>query len=104
MSKTPARDRLAQAAFDKGEYLNPGPWRIPFHHRGVLSYAHRLNVPLEPFIQVNYNAYVHSTKAWGGKPENVEAGQRAYYHRAKLNSAATTGVYAPAMESELATA
>ena len=29
-------------------------------------------------------------KAWGGKPENVEAGQRAYYHRAKMNSAART--------------
>ena len=28
-------------------------------------------------------------KAWSGKPEQVEAGQRAYYHRAKLNSAAT---------------
>src|SRR6478752_6428541 len=39
-----------------------------------------------------------SLAAWGGKPENVEAGQRAYYHRAKMNSAAQTGTYAPAME------
>src|SRR5664279_2978758 len=30
---------------------------------------------------------------------NVEAGQRAFYHRAKMNSAATTGLYAPEMET-----
>jgi monoamine oxidase len=28
-----------------------------------------LNVALEPFTQVNYNGYVHSTKAFGGKPQ-----------------------------------
>jgi len=33
--------------------------------------------------------------------ENYEAGQRAYYHRAKMNSAARTGTYAPAMEQEV---
>jgi fructose-bisphosphate aldolase class I len=38
-------------------------------------------------------------KAWGGKPENVEAAQRAYYHRAKMNGAARTGMYAPEMET-----
>lgn len=25
--------------FDKGLYLNPGPWRIPYHHHGYLHYA-----------------------------------------------------------------
>ena len=39
-------------------------------------------------------------KAWGGKPENVQAAQRAYYHRAKMNSAAQTGTYAPDLERE----
>ena len=38
-------------------------------------------------------------KAWEGKPENVEAAQRAYYHRAKMNAAARTGMYAPEMET-----
>jgi len=55
--------------FDKGLYLNPGPWRIPHHHYAVLDYCKRLGVMLEPFTQVNYNAYVHSTKAFGGKPQ-----------------------------------
>jgi fructose-bisphosphate aldolase class I len=35
---------------------------------------------------------------WLGKDENVEAAQKALYHRAKLNSAARQGKYAPGME------
>jgi fructose-bisphosphate aldolase class I len=60
------------------------PWQISF------SYGRALQAP--------------AIKAWSGKPENVEAGQRAYYHRAKMNSAARTGVYAPEMEREAVTA
>ena len=37
-------------------------------------------------------------KAWRGKPEDVEAAQRAYYHRAKMNSAARAGVYTAELE------
>lgn len=55
--------------FDDGQYLNPGPWRIPYHHHGVLDYAHRLRVPLEPFVQVNHNAFLHSKRAFGGRPQ-----------------------------------
>ncbi|WP_254605061.1 flavin monoamine oxidase family protein [Sphingomonas bacterium] len=62
-------------AFDKGLYLNPGPWRIPHHHKGVLHYCKLLGVQLEPFVQVNYNAYAHSTKAFGGKPQRYRTVQ-----------------------------
>ncbi|MGH8317313.1 MAG: flavin monoamine oxidase family protein [Steroidobacteraceae bacterium] len=55
--------------FEKGLYFNPGPWRLPYHHHAILGYCKRLNVALEPFIQVNYNAYVHSPKAFDGKPK-----------------------------------
>src|SRR6185312_4904320 len=55
--------------FDKGLYFNPGPWRIPYHHRGLLHYCKEFGVQLESFNMVNYNAYVHSTKAFGGKPK-----------------------------------
>jgi monoamine oxidase len=67
--------------FDKGLYLNPGPWRLPYHHYGILHYAKLLGVQLEPFIQINYNAYVHSTKAFGGKPQryrHVQADWNGY--------------------------
>ena len=55
--------------FDKGLYFNPGPWRLPYHHQGILHYCKLFNVPLELFTQVNYNAYIHSTKAFGGNPK-----------------------------------
>jgi fructose-bisphosphate aldolase, class I len=43
-------------------------------------------------------------KAWHGKGENLGAGQRAFYQRAKCNSAAALGRYSRSMESELAVA
>lgn len=55
--------------FDKGLYLNPGPWRIPHHHRAVLAYCRKFGVPLESFVQVNFNALLHSQHAFGGKPQ-----------------------------------
>ncbi|MDH6232695.1 monoamine oxidase [Mesorhizobium soli] len=57
--------------FDEGLYINPGPWRIPYHHNGLLDYCKRLGVALEPFQQVNHNAFIHSTNAFGGKPQRV---------------------------------
>ncbi|MDT9002406.1 flavin monoamine oxidase family protein [Paucibacter sp. APW11] len=55
--------------FDRGQYFNPGPWRIPFNHHGVLSYCRQLGVALQPFVQINDNAYLHSRRAFGGKPQ-----------------------------------
>jgi monoamine oxidase len=61
--------------FAPGLYLNPGPWRIPYHHRALLDYCKRLGVPLEPFIQVNHNAYLHAQRAFGGKPQRYRTVQ-----------------------------
>ncbi len=55
--------------FAKGNYLNPGPWRIPYHHRTILHYCKAFGVALEPFNQVNYQALVHNSAAFGGKPQ-----------------------------------
>ncbi len=68
-----------ECRFDPGLYINPGPWRLPYHHRGMLSYCQRLGVALEPFLQVNYNAYVHSGRAFGGKPQRLRT-VKADYH------------------------
>jgi monoamine oxidase len=57
--------------FEQGLYINPGPWRIPYHHHAVLDYCKRLNVVLEPFIQLNHNALLHGSKAFGGKPQRI---------------------------------
>ncbi|WP_132144679.1 flavin monoamine oxidase family protein [Luteibacter rhizovicinus] len=57
--------------FDQGQYFNPGPWRIPYHHYGVLDYCRQLGVALEPFVQVNHNAYFHGRDVYGGKPQRL---------------------------------
>ncbi len=58
-------------AFEEGLSLNPGPWRIPYHHRAVLDYCKRLGVTLEPFVQLNHNALLHASDAFGGKPQRI---------------------------------
>jgi monoamine oxidase len=57
--------------FEKGLYINPGPWRIPYHHRAVLDYCKRLGVALEPFVQLNHNAFLHATNAFGGVAQRI---------------------------------
>jgi monoamine oxidase len=59
--------------FDQGLYINPGPWRIPHHHYALLDYCKLLNIQLEPFLQINYNTYLHSANAFGGKPQRFKA-------------------------------
>ena len=73
-------DEDATANLNAMNKLGPHPWQLSF------SYGRALQAP--------------ALKAWGGKEENVEAAQRAYYHRAKMNGAARTGMYAPEMEKE----
>ncbi len=62
-----------ECAFDKGLYLNPGPWRIPYHHNAILDYCKRFGVALEPFTQLNHNAFLHSGAAFGGRPQRIRA-------------------------------
>ncbi len=59
--------------------LGPHPWQLSF------SYGRALQAP--------------ALKAWGGKPENLEAGQAAYAKRARLNGLARSGDYKPEMEA-----
>jgi fructose-bisphosphate aldolase, class I len=73
-------DEDATANLNAMNKRGPHPWQLSF------SYGRALQAP--------------ALKAWGGKPDNVPAAQRAYYHRAKMNGAARTGMYAPEMERE----
>ena len=41
-------------------------------------------------------------KAWGGKPENFAAGQKAFFRRARLNGLARTGEYNARQEQDAA--
>jgi monoamine oxidase len=76
--------------FAPGNYINPGPWRIPTEHGGLIHYCKMLGVGLEPFQQNNYNAYLHSTQAFGGRPQRYKTIQADYYgHVAELLAKAT---------------
>ncbi|MXO70998.1 flavin monoamine oxidase family protein [Alteraurantiacibacter buctensis] len=58
--------------FAPGNYINPGPWRIPHHHRTLLHYCKTLGVELEPFIQNNHNGLIHRSNAFGGQPQRYK--------------------------------
>jgi fructose-bisphosphate aldolase, class I len=55
-----------------------GPWPLSF------SYGRALQAS--------------ALEAWGGDPANVEAGQRAFLHRARMNAAAVAGEWSAEME------
>ena len=72
-------DEDATAHLNAMNARGPHPWELSF------SYGRALQAP--------------AIKAWGGEPANVEEAQKAFYRRAKFNSAARTGSYAPEMET-----
>jgi fructose-bisphosphate aldolase, class I len=73
-------DEDATARLNAMNQRGPHPWELSF------SYGRALQAP--------------ALKAWAGDPANAEAAQQAYYRRAKFNSAARTGAYAPEWEKE----
>jgi fructose-bisphosphate aldolase class I len=72
-------DEDATANLNAMNALGSHPWELSF------SYGRALQAP--------------ALKAWGGDPEQVEEAQKAFYRRAKFNSAARSGSYAPEMET-----
>ena len=72
-------DEDATAHLNAMNARGPHPWELSF------SYGRALQAP--------------ALKAWRGDPANVEAGQKAFYRRAKFNSAARSGSYAPDWET-----
>ena len=75
-------DELATAHLNEMNRLGGGPWELSFSYGRALQAA-----PL---------------KAWGGRAENLEKGQRAFAHRARCNGAARSGKYSPEMERQAA--
>ena len=68
-----------------------------------LSLMNKLG-PLPWSLTFSYGRALQDTalKAWGGVAANFAAGQKEYAKRARLNGLATTGRYAPDMESQAA--
>jgi len=71
-----------------------------------LSAINQLEEPRPWTLSFSYGRALQdeALRAWRGKSENLKAGQRAFYHRAKCDSAAALGKYTESMESEPAAA
>ena len=72
-------DEQATSRLNEMNRIGGFPWELSF------SYGRALQAP--------------SLAAWRGDPSNVEAGQRALAHRAKMNGLARNGGYEASMES-----
>jgi fructose-bisphosphate aldolase class I len=71
-----------------------------------LSAINQLDPPKPWKLSFSYGRALQdeALKAWLGRTENVKAGQQAFYHRAKCDSAAVLGKYTRAMEGQAAAA
>src|SRR6266478_4521382 len=75
-------DQEATAHLDAMNRIGGLPWRLTFSYGRALQAAPQ--------------------KAWSGKAENVAAGQRAFTHRARMNSLATNGEWKVDLEQKAA--
>jgi fructose-bisphosphate aldolase class I len=75
-------DEEATAHLDAINRMGPLPWRVGFSYGRALQAAPQ--------------------KVWSGKPENVAAAQRAFGHRAMMNSLATLGQWKADLERKAA--
>lgn len=88
--------------FDKGQYINFGPWRIPFNHRSTLHYTSSFGVPLELFNNDNDAAYVYNDNAAGAlrgkrlRQFEVKADMRGY-----VDELLAKGLQSGAMDSQV---
>ncbi|MGO4682811.1 class I fructose-bisphosphate aldolase [Hyphomicrobium sp. 2TAF46] len=71
-------DEVATEHLSLMNAAGPLPWPLTFSYGRALQAA--------------------AIQAWGGKPENVAAGQRAFTHRAKMNSLAALGKWNEKLE------
>ena len=59
-----------RALFAEGQYINHGPWRIPYHHRSTLHYTKRFGVSLRIMVNDNDNAWDYREEdgnPWSGE-------------------------------------
>ena len=75
-------DEVATAHLDAMNRIGGLPWRLTFSYGRALQAAPQ--------------------KAWSGKAENAAAGQRAFTHRARMNSLATKGEWQADLEKQKA--
>ncbi|MEX2259737.1 MAG: FAD-dependent oxidoreductase, partial [Woeseia sp.] len=61
--------QLCNFDLDDDLYFNCGPARIAHHHEFLLGYCREFGVALEPFVNDNRAALLHSASTFGGEPQ-----------------------------------
>jgi monoamine oxidase len=56
--------------WDRGLYVNAGPWRIPYTHTGLLNYCKELGVAMEMFVNEADGSYFYYEGASAGSLAN----------------------------------
>jgi len=59
-----------ECQWDEGQYVNVGPWRIPYSHEAVLNYCRELDVPLQVYLNDSDNNYFFYEGNSAGPPSN----------------------------------
>ena len=77
-----AMNQIVAQAKSQGDRSMPYPWALTYSYGRALQAA--------------------SIKAWGGKPDNVQAAQAALNHRSRMNSLAAMGKYQSELEQKKA--
>ncbi|MGE0041241.1 MAG: flavin monoamine oxidase family protein [Vicinamibacterales bacterium] len=67
--------------WDEGQYVNVGPWRIPYSHTGVLDYCQELGVPMQVFLNESDESYFY----YEGESAGPLAGKRVRMREVKAD-------------------
>ncbi|MFI4934129.1 MAG: flavin monoamine oxidase family protein [Caulobacterales bacterium] len=86
--------------FDKGQYFNAGPARLPSHHQAVLGYCRELDVDLEPEINTSRSALLLNPNANGGRP--IQLRQAVNDTRGHVSELLAKAVNRGALDDQLA--
>ncbi len=85
-------------------YFNPGPARLPFHHRGILYYCRLLGVKLEVMCNDNRGALTQDDRAFDGAPQHngaIIADARGYIAELAGKALDRAGLDQPVSPEEL---
>lgn len=89
---------------DPDLYFNAGPARIPAVHHRIMNYCRELNVELEPFINLNYNAWVVDEAINGGarvRQRDVIADARGFIAELAAKGVSASTLDSPVSELDL---
>ena len=90
------------ARFDKGQYFNAGPARLPSHHQAILGYCREFGVALEAEVNTSRSAYFLPDAATGKPP--IQLRRAVNDARGRISELLAKAADAGALDRELSVA